>query len=224
MKSLSKIFKPVPGYADLEINGDGTYIKVDGVIRQTRINKFKNRPNRRYADFKGVRRYANRLVANAFIPNPENKPLVLFRNGDPTDCAYTNLEWGDSFKMYYFRVKKVNATFDFDNLITADKAKEIARKLKSGVHAYILAEQYKTSHATITRIRKHYLKEKYGNKRYHRTVKEEIFNLFDKGYTPIQISQMFNIRYETLWKWHTAGREKTVNAPSGHLRLYQLKK
>ena len=34
-----------------------------------------------------------RLVANAFIPNPEDKPDVVFKNGKVADCRAVNLEW-----------------------------------------------------------------------------------------------------------------------------------
>ena len=43
----------------------------------------------------GERRYVSYLVARAFVPNPEGRPYVVHKDGDPENNEADNLEWSE---------------------------------------------------------------------------------------------------------------------------------
>ena len=46
-----------------------------------------------YKDGVGKQYRLHRLVAEAFIPNPDNLPIINHKNEIKTDCRVSNLEW-----------------------------------------------------------------------------------------------------------------------------------
>ena len=54
----------------------------------------KNGEHIKYKKRGTVTPYFHRLIALAFIPNPENKKLVMHINDDPTNYLIENLKWG----------------------------------------------------------------------------------------------------------------------------------
>ena len=96
-------WKPIPKFPDYEASsagnfrriapGKGTYINKPRKTYQNPVTKYLNvtfstkgeRTTRTFA--------AHRIIAEVFIPNPDNLPQVNHINKDRTDNRVENLEW-----------------------------------------------------------------------------------------------------------------------------------
>jgi hypothetical protein len=93
MEKINEIFKPIHNFENYHISNLGN-------VKNTKKNKLlKTNKSFRYSTVgitDGHKRYTfliHRLVATAFIPNPENKPTVNHINHDKFDNRVENLEW-----------------------------------------------------------------------------------------------------------------------------------
>lgn len=91
------------------VNGDAKILfkKPNGYL-QTQIGK-------------GNTYYVHRLVANTFIPNPENKPTVNHINGDKTDNRVENLEWATYFEQINHAGKYLGSSRGLMKIVQIDK-------------------------------------------------------------------------------------------------------
>ena len=88
----------------------------------------------------------HRLVAEAFVPNPENKPQVNHINGVKTDNRAVNLEWATAAENNYH----ARSVLGSGKFFTADEVAAIrndSRKQRE------IAKDYGVTQKTISKIK-----------------------------------------------------------------------
>lgn len=136
---------PVVGYEDY-------LIYPDGKVFSTKSNKFL-KPNITPQGYKSVELFNNngskrllihRLVAQAFIPNPENFPQVNHKDENPSNNSMDNLEWCTAkYNMNYgngaiTRHQKIDYTAEVFKRIGRENGKSVCRP----VEQYSLAGEF----------------------------------------------------------------------------------
>ena len=110
-----------------------------------------------YGKIKPYQEYIHRLVALAFIPNPENKPQVNHDNGIKTDNHVSNLEWSTKSENCQHAVDSglcsgVGETH-YDSKLSKIQVLEIREKYVPRKYStYKLAKEYDVHQSTIHRI------------------------------------------------------------------------
>ena len=91
---MTEIFKPIEGYEGYSVSNTGKVLNnetgefLEGTVTLKGYLRVKL-----YKDKKGTLLYKHRLVAIAFIPNPEDKPEVDHINHNRGDNRLENLRW-----------------------------------------------------------------------------------------------------------------------------------
>lgn len=86
------------------------------------------------ADGKTIRQSVHRLVAEAFIPNPENKPFVNHKDFNSANNRVENLNWCTNKENIQYSADA--GRMSFNNKITPAQVKEIREKRASGKYTF----------------------------------------------------------------------------------------
>lgn len=174
---IEEIWKPCPEFEDHyevsnlgRIRSKAVFIPHDGMFNKDvggYIKKIKlhNQQMNRYGYLhtklckygKCVHRTVHRLVAKAFIPNPDNLVQVNHIDGDKTNNTVSNLEWvsrSQNIKHAYstglMNSDHLKGSKHPNSKITEEVVKDIR---SSNLKNKELAEKYNISSATVSNIR-----------------------------------------------------------------------
>ena len=147
------MWKPITGF-------EGLYdVSETGCIRNARTLKIlkPNKIGKGYLivhlkkDGKRYARYVHRLTAEAYVPNPQNHPVVNHDDGNKENCHYTNLIWStysENNQHAYDTGLKPRGEGQYKAILTEENVREIKRLGKYATFQEI-ADKYGVSKATI---------------------------------------------------------------------------
>ena len=107
-------------------------------------------------DSKTYKKYVHRMVAEVYIPNPDNKPEVNHKNGIKADCSVKNLEWNTRSENMQHAYKNglINNTGEFNgkSKLTETDILEIYKLKDSGLKQKEIGERFPISITQVRRI------------------------------------------------------------------------
>ena len=166
---MSETWKPISGYEDLYLVSD--YGRVFGLERvnphnghvwKCRFLRFGKVGNYLQVHLckagKGRSFSVARLVAEAFIPNPDGKPQVNHKDLDTRNNCATNLEWVTRIENIRHAIKNgrwpnQRGARNPSSKLRDDQVLDIRRRLIAGEFQQSIATRYRISQSIVSRIK-----------------------------------------------------------------------
>ena len=178
MEDMIMNWKIIEGFTDYKVNENGEVYS----IKRNKILKQYEKKNYLgvylYQDNKRKFRLAHRLVANAFIPNPNNLPQINHKDENSKNNNVENLEWctqkyNNNYGTYKERLRKrMLENNPFKGKKHSEKSKEKMRLAKIGKESKRKRKVVinGTEYESITKAMKEL---KIGTKKIYQLLKEE---------------------------------------------------
>lgn len=169
---MMEIWKPVKGYEDhYKVSDQGRVRSLDRIIKDKigRTKFYKGQELSQFIDksgypmctlwrdSKGKNKTVHRIVAEAFIANPENKPQVNHKDGDKENNHVNNLEWvtnsENDLHAFEIGLRTVNRGSK-SNLakLTEEEVIEIRKLKKNGKTQRNIAKVFDISEGSVSQI------------------------------------------------------------------------
>lgn len=158
--------------------------------------------------------FVHQLVANAFLPNTENKPTVNHKNGMKTDNFHSNLEWSTSKEQMIHAVQNNLIIYGLSHLYSEEFKEEIKLYWENtNTSIKKLARKFGISERTASRI----TKNQYGDSRkIIKPIKSKAIWLREQGFTLSKIEKICGVKISTIHNWvpclKTATQRSLANA------------
>ena len=140
---------------------------------------------------------ASRLVALAWVPNPESKPHVCHKDNNPCNNIHTNLYWGTYKENTQQCIQDGRFKPGGRDILDEFSINCLLYEYNLGKPRSILKKKFGISDSAITRIINLKSKPKFGNYKF-KAIYQDIMNDYQEGMLVRDICNKYSIGHTTL--------------------------